>query len=405
MSQIINKAFDASKKIIRSIFKGSPNLFTTADLNRQIEAIKYQLDLLDDKTGFVSDMNLSSATLSSSGNLSVTPTFTALKYKGCDFKPASKLLQINISSKPAYLALFAKTSEVTYETDSSHEIAGAKFADGTSQPAANQLVYTAEKLALIYADYTPNVAVDGVLLGVIAMFQQSSQGTLVVKKNYFTGVTDALSFRTESNVVNSDTSSTGQITPGMSYDQAINILQNRLNKLKNSKQSTWATFSGVSSPFKAYYKLTDGVLHIKWSQTNIKHVTSKNGAKVLTLAEFPSDISKYMADYVKNLGLYDSDLNNSGYIVLGNLGTSWMTASSGGSLGKADIGILVQICLIFYGTDNLILAAVPICIMDGSFTDISYVVFNGQPMYGWAGEFTLHTNATYAAIPFPGLNW
>ena len=49
MSKIVDKVFDAGKKIIRSVFLGSPNLFTTSDLNRQIEAIKYQLDSLDDK--------------------------------------------------------------------------------------------------------------------------------------------------------------------------------------------------------------------------------------------------------------------------------------------------------------------------------------------------------------------
>ena len=59
MANIIEKAFDASKNIVRTIFLGKPNLFTTSDLNRQIEAFKYQMDSIENRLGAESDMEIS----------------------------------------------------------------------------------------------------------------------------------------------------------------------------------------------------------------------------------------------------------------------------------------------------------------------------------------------------------
>ena len=89
------KAFDASKKIIRSVFKGSPNLFTTSDLNRQVEAIKYQLDQIEDRVGVSSDMRIIPSL--TSGTLSVSFNYTYLEAKGCSFLPGIKTLEINLT--------------------------------------------------------------------------------------------------------------------------------------------------------------------------------------------------------------------------------------------------------------------------------------------------------------------
>ena len=56
MSRIIDKPFNPAQKIIRAIFKGAPNLFTTSDLNRQIEAFDYRLKQLERKVGVITDM-------------------------------------------------------------------------------------------------------------------------------------------------------------------------------------------------------------------------------------------------------------------------------------------------------------------------------------------------------------
>ena len=411
MSQIIVKAFDAGKKIIRSVFKGSPNLFTSSDLNRQIEAIKYQLDLLDEKTGFISDMDLSSATLSDSDSLSVTPTFSTIEYKGCNFNPQSKLLQTSITSQPAYLALFAKVSEVTYDEDSSHEIAGAKFADGTSQPAANQLIYTDEKLALIYKDYTPNEEVDGKLLGVIAMFQRTSQGTLTIKKNYSTGVTDTVPFRVENTVVNSYPNIKGEIIPGMSYDQALNILQNRLNTLKNPLQTTWIDLMQNDTPTSSFRcKITDGVMYLRIKPYDRMITMSYNNRTIVDLAFFPTTVNQALIEYFSKLMTVEG-------IDYETFGTCYAINDSADKTGtyrhKGDIMQVFNLCLFFHRDNNnstkvstvsigAVQTPIEINLKDNSVGQISFNggMGNPEPLEG-----TIIVPETVAAIPLPGLNW
>ena len=113
MSKIIEKTFDAGKKIIRSIFKGSPNLLTSSDVNRQMEAFKHQMDLTDDRTGVTSDMEITHSL--SSATLSVNCKYSYIRFKGCSFNPRIPLLFINFTplSSTAYLCLVADTEVVT----------------------------------------------------------------------------------------------------------------------------------------------------------------------------------------------------------------------------------------------------------------------------------------------------
>lgn len=143
MAQIVAKAFDATKKIIRSVFLGSPNLFTTSDVNRQIEAFKYQMDCNSELSGVISDLTLTATNLGY-GGYEVTPAFTYLKAKGADFSDISKqVLHITGVAKGEviYLYLIGEQTLVTYNDDPTHEIAGASFADGTSAASANQKVW------------------------------------------------------------------------------------------------------------------------------------------------------------------------------------------------------------------------------------------------------------------------
>lgn len=166
MSKIIEKVFDVSKKIVRSVFKGAPNLITTDDLNRQIEALKYQLDALNKRFGFFADDWDISCSIKA-GTLTVdvvnSDDAAGIEYQGCLFYPADGKFTINLSaaSPYAYLCLVADTEEVTYNSDPSHEISGAKFADGTTMPAANQIRYVNERFSLSH--YRNGVGVIGVL--------------------------------------------------------------------------------------------------------------------------------------------------------------------------------------------------------------------------------------------------
>lgn len=139
MSNILVKPFKASQKILRAIFKGSPNLFTTSDMNRQIEALSSHIRKVDNKlgVGVVSDMEV----IKSSGQLSVKFSYIELwgliLYSGISIEVP---LGVSADSYEDSIFLWYTTKVVTYTDDPTHEISGVKFSDGTSKPAADHEV-------------------------------------------------------------------------------------------------------------------------------------------------------------------------------------------------------------------------------------------------------------------------
>lgn len=225
MSKILEKAFDATKKIIRSVFLGSPNLITSSDLNRQIEALKYQLDLLDNKTGMI----ISGAGLTyvrQGSSITVVFSNNGIAFKGCKFSPAHFTDTINLTSSApkVYLCLTAETETVTYDSDFSHAIAGAKFEDGTSYPAANQVVYKNEAIVLTHAlSDVEN------LVGVIAIFTLSDNSNVIVRENFTKNeYEDNLAMGKVNTIADLNTSAIGVVTNGDTYDVAFSKLQNQI---------------------------------------------------------------------------------------------------------------------------------------------------------------------------------
>lgn len=295
MSAIIEKAFDASKKIIRSIFKGSPNLITSSDLNRQIEAIKYQLDQLDDKTGVISDIEVTQNL--SGGTLKVNYSFTYMRFKGCNFSPAVTELNTNLTvgAPTAYLCLVADSETLTYESDSSHDIAGAKFEDGTSLPAANQMVYKNESLMLTHALSTVTN-----LVGVIAVFRLSDAGNVVVQKNAILE-RDSLSLNRGGSIVDFDSTLKGTIGNGKTFDEAFSILENRAMNLC----TTWTslTLYSANSGAKMRFMIRNGSIFVRTSKITINYSGSSSNAFIVTLAPFPSDVSDKLVSLFKDFKL------------------------------------------------------------------------------------------------------
>lgn len=178
MSSIIEKAFDASKKIALSIFRGTPNLITSSDLNRQMEALKYQLDSLDDRIGGSSDIEVTP--LLSGSTLRISVEYSYMEFKGCSFSPSKTIgasINLTESAPTVYVLLTATKRTITYSDDSSHEIAGAKFQDGSSYPAADQIVYENEEITLSH-----NVSDVQNVVGVIAVISLIN-GKAVVNRN------------------------------------------------------------------------------------------------------------------------------------------------------------------------------------------------------------------------------
>lgn len=300
MSKIVDKVFDAGKKIIRSVFLGSPNLFTTSDLNRQIEAIKYQLDSLDDKVGVYSDFKYSIQYGESL--LLVRMSISYVETKGCKFTPAPAILEINLTSTApaAYVQLLADKETVTYQMDTTHDIAGAKFEDGTSSPAANQIIYKNEELKLSHA-LTDD---EGRLVAILGMFYLSNAGNVLWFPN-FTAKNTPLAFR-ESFVRDLDPSVKGDIRIGDSYDRALSVLENKLN---NRITSNWTSF-GYNDIVR--YLIKNGTLYIKVNSQRIHYAVASN----MRLAYFCNIMSlKYSEDtpslfqYFKDLKIPAENLN------------------------------------------------------------------------------------------------
>ena len=320
MSKIVDKVFDAGKKIIRSVFLGSPNLFTTSDLNRQIEAIKYQLDSLDDKVGVYSDFKFSIQ--HGGGLLLVRMNISYVETKGCKFTPAPAILGINLTSNASavYVQLLADKETVTYQMDTTHDIAGAKFEDGTSSPAANQIIYKNEKLKLSHA-LTDD---EGRLVAILGMFYMSDAGNVLWFPN-FTAKNTPLAFR-KSFVQDLDPSVKGNIQKGDSYDRAFSILENKLN---NRITSNWTSFGNNAT---VRYLIKNGTLYIKVNSRRIHYDVASNmqlayfcNIMSLKYSEGTPSLFQYFKDLkipAENLNIYDnSDQTYAYFLPYGEIGS------------------------------------------------------------------------------------
>lgn len=136
MSKIISKPFNAAHKILRAIFRGSPNLFTTADLNRQIEAFDQRLRNVESlsHSGVVSDLFIGTH------NGKVRIYYSYLEVYGCVLYSGSQTFVETEFSSINGLSLVFSTRTLTYSDDATHLISGVKFEDGTSKEAADHVV-------------------------------------------------------------------------------------------------------------------------------------------------------------------------------------------------------------------------------------------------------------------------
>lgn len=310
MSRLLDKAFDASKKIIRSIFRGSPNLITSADLNRQVEAIKYQMDSLEERTGVLSDLTITHSL--SAGRLSVTYSYSYLRFKGCDFFPPRGSLDINLTSNAsvAYLCLVADTEVVTYEDDSTHEIAGAKFEDGTSMPAANQVRYKNEGIVLTHA----LSSLDN-LVGVLVVFELSLTGNVIVKKNIIQDK-GSLAMGDRKTISDFDPALIGRVGNGVSYDEAFSILANRFANL--SPEWDYLTRIDVSAgsvekDTEVAFRIQNGILYLNSPEQKIDIITTRVGSVIWELGRFPSNVKADIIAFLKRMNLATYNKFSKGY--------------------------------------------------------------------------------------------
>lgn len=159
MSKILDKPFSWANKIYRAVFRGSPNLITTSDLNRQFEALKKELYQHQQAFNIVvSDMDV---TWSGKNSIKVTGSYvfcSGVRFD-IDLTGAYTFSAENQTPVKYELRLYAKKTLVTSDDDFTKNISGAKFEDGTTQKAADHYVYGEAKVIFAKAD-TPDSEFD-----------------------------------------------------------------------------------------------------------------------------------------------------------------------------------------------------------------------------------------------------
>lgn len=152
MSSILTKPFSWANRIVQAVFKGSPNLITTSDLNRQIEALKKEMYVLQQASSVViSDLQYT-IQIGEPKELKVFLNYVYCSGVRFDFLDQNEFgfsLGFGNTGGTKELRLYAKKELVTYEDDFTKNISGAKFSDGTTLPAANHYVYSEPILRLV----------------------------------------------------------------------------------------------------------------------------------------------------------------------------------------------------------------------------------------------------------------
>ena len=299
MSLIKKKPFDIGKRIIRSIFLGSPNVLSTSDLNRQIEALKYQLDSLSDKTCVVSDLSIKAiVSMDSSGTkkyLQVDYNYSYIEHKGCIFSPPKKSQLVEyLENTSYYLCLVASKKTITYDNDPTHEISGALFEDGTSRPAANQEVYYNEQIVL-----SSNIGIVKNLVGILSVIQ-NKDGHLVTFNNCLKKEDSlAVSLRTPT-IKLLDSSTRRNLHQGMTHDEAFSTINNRFR----SGMANWTRLTaGNGVQQSAAYRFLNGILYLTIERQHLRIKTTRVGGSYGMLGilnGFPSDVFKMIQTNIVN---------------------------------------------------------------------------------------------------------
>lgn len=161
MSAIKPKTYHPKHRIKRAVFKGAPSLFTTADLNRQIEALQEQMTSLERRMGFPHTCTLSVTLKDKEPKATLTLVGGKLHCFGSELDVRDTSLEVTLDSAEytgdLYIQGALTEHSVDYgDVDNTHEISGAFFEDGTSKPAAKHIVFDNVVTISASAEEDPN---------------------------------------------------------------------------------------------------------------------------------------------------------------------------------------------------------------------------------------------------------
>lgn len=387
MSKILDKPFDReNNKILRTVFRGAPNLFTSPDLNHQIEALKFQMAQVEKRTGVTSDVTLS---VSKNGSiLNIISSCTYMWVKGCNVATerfnTTYLLNENAFGDGDTMYVYVRCSELeyTFETDPSHEISGAKFEDGTSLPAADKIVLQAGG----YAFKTELSADEDDIL--IAKIHKSGGVSLFTSKKEDAPIRE---------ITNMDSSAVGSITKGTPYDKAFSIIENRFSNFS----PTWKHFKTSSGADinLASYCIQNGILYICIGDISVKTpITSST--HTIKLGEFEQDVKLQLLKHFSKL--YNSVISNYVWVPYGYVTTATVVGVDNDGkriFGSAMVSIIVEYNLSGAATDVFLGITQTQCFVD---TTPEYTPVDTFNLLKYTT--TVKTNRGFSAVPLFGPN-
>lgn len=174
MSQIVPKPFVASNKIDRSIFLGAPGVYPTSDINRQNEALKWQVDGMENSAivPTVFNCTLEQNSYAEGDTFYYDFEYDKIVSHGAEFNPPNPgTLNGKLrGGKRIKVYMTAERDTVTSSPVSAQNgIAGILFENGTFAKAADQIIFKNEKIVIQddagYIGETEDIAV--VYLGYI----------------------------------------------------------------------------------------------------------------------------------------------------------------------------------------------------------------------------------------------
>lgn len=241
MASIISKAFDATKKVFNTIFNGSPNLFTTDDMNVTMNRLNNYLMSLESIIGVRTDMVVQPKYYDN--DLVVSYRFKNLYAFGCHFTSDDRFRSTDVTlidrQNPVYLLATFKRRKVTFLNDTAHTIAGATFDDGTLKKAADYEVLEDPTFSLLEASVIPDSTADSLIVVLAKITYTTSDEMPMIVENYVhIGIENSVQLNNTGVLVLSKLQS-GKLSTGMSYDKAISRLCSYTQIDANTLNTNW----------------------------------------------------------------------------------------------------------------------------------------------------------------------
>lgn len=346
MASIIAKAFDATKKVFNTIFNGSPNLFTTDDLNITMKRLNNYLMSLESITGVRTDMVIQAQFSNFSDyTLNISYKFKDLYAFGCHFTSDNTFRPLQTSlgdeENPGYLVATFKRKKVTFADDSSHTISGATFDDGTLKQSADYEVLDDPTFSLLDSSKIPDSTDDSLVVVLAKVTPNVYDEKAVIVYNYVPiGRENSVPLNSTGSLTLYNSIS-GKLYTGISYDMAISRLCSYIQIDANTLNTNWI--------YSMRYK-KDGTKTSSAIATRV--VGGMLGINIPFDTEFSSDYGVFNGEENRSPGVYLSTITDPTILkLLEQLNGNGVNQDASYRIGTAGM-MMTGDGLVFGGTHN-----------------------------------------------------